>query len=80
MLDMMAHRYGCLPSQLYANGNSLDIWVFETSMAYQDYQRKMEQARNGKGPIPAPDIPVNTLQEMMDKVKGKQVGSQTKTK
>jgi hypothetical protein len=75
MIDMMAHRYGVLPSKILHSADSFDVWVFETSLTYQDYMQKKELAKQGKGPLPSPDIPINTLQEMMDKVKGKKVGS-----
>jgi len=57
--------------------DSFDIWVFQTSLAYQDYHQKKEQAKQGNGAPPSPNIPVNTLQDMMDKVKRKQVDSKT---
>ena len=80
MMDMMAHRYGCLPSHILKHSDSFDVWVFETSQAYQDWHHKMEQAKSGKGPLPSPDIPINKLQEMMDKVKGKKVDSKNNQK
>ena len=67
----MAQRYGKLPSELYHKGDTLDIMVINTATAWEQYQADVAKAKAGKGPMPTPNIPEERLQEMMDKVRGK---------
>jgi len=62
-----------LPSQLMREADTLDIHIINTATAWEQYQA--EKANAGKGIAPAPTIPVEKLQQMMDRVKGKKHGS-----
>jgi hypothetical protein len=58
-----------LPSQVLATADTLDFMVMDVVLAYNKYEQdKNENKRKGLPP-PAPNIPINTLQEMVERVK-----------
>ena len=70
ILDGLAHRYGCLPSEILTRADTLDMLILDCYRSWEQYQRdKMEAEQNGT-PKPA-NLPINKLQEMMDRVKRK---------
>ena len=38
LLDAMAERYGCLPSEVLDRGDTFDITVFNVAITYRKYQ------------------------------------------
>lgn len=66
MIDRIASRYGCLPSEVLGKGDVFDLFVIETVLDYERYLDDKEKL--GKGEI----TPTNQhyLQDMMNKVKG----------
>lgn len=71
LLDNTAKRYGVLPSQLIREGDTLDIHIVNTATAWEQYQSDLAQARQSGKPMPAPMIPEEKLQQMVQKVKEK---------
>lgn len=69
LLDSLATRYHLLPSEVIQRADTLDVMVMDTAMAWQRVQRERMEAEHRGEPKPAPKIPVNKLQEMIDKVK-----------
>jgi len=58
-----------LPSQVLATADTLDFMVMDVVLAYNRYEQdKSENKRKGLPPT-APSIPINTLQEMVERVK-----------
>jgi hypothetical protein len=58
-----------LPSRVLAEADTLDFLVMDVVLAYNKYsQDKADAHRKGVAP-PAPNIPLNTLQEMVERVK-----------
>lgn len=71
VLDNLATRYHLLPSQVLSTADTLDFLVMDVVLSYQKYEQDKADATK-KGVAPAiPKIPLNTLQEMIDKVKQK---------
>ena len=69
MLDNLATRYHLLPSRVLAEADTLDFLVMDVVLAYNKYsQDKSEAQRKGVAPAP-PKLPLNTLQEMVERVK-----------
>jgi len=69
VLDNLATRYHLLPSRVLAEADTLDFLVMDVVLAYNKYsQDKADAQRKGVAP-PAPNIPLNTLQEMVERVK-----------
>ena len=66
MLDSLASRYGMLPTQVLAQADTLDVMVMDVAMSYQQYQSQ-RQERGGQ-PV-SPNVPINRLQEMLERVK-----------
>jgi len=65
----MATRYHQLPSEVIAKGDTLDYYVMDVAMSYQHWQRERAEAKaQGRAPT-APAIPINKLQEMMERVR-----------
>ena len=67
MLDAMAKRYGCLPSQALAQGDTLDIVVLNTA---SQWEKHCEEHQGQDGKIP-PMIPEQDLQGMLDRVRSR---------
>ena len=67
----MAQRYSALPSKILFEADTFDIHIINNATAWEQYQRDVTQAKTGKGIMPAPKVPVDKLQEMMDKVRKK---------
>lgn len=67
MLDSLGQRYGCLPSEILARGDTIDIGVLVTSLAWQ--RERDARAQSGQ------EMPLNSgystdqLKSMLDRVK-----------
>ena len=69
MLDNLATRYHLLPSRVLAEADTLDFLVMDVMLAYTQYQQdKAEAKRTGTAPR-APDIPINTLEQMIERAR-----------
>ena len=69
MLDNLATRYHLLPSQVLAKADTLDFLVMDVVLAYDRYTQDKQQAqKTGRAPT-APDLPINTLQQMIERVR-----------
>jgi hypothetical protein len=64
-LDTLGERYGLLPSEVLARGNTLDIMIMDTSLTYRDYQQRKAQGKV------ATDYTTEELQSMLNKTRGK---------
>lgn len=64
MLDSLAKRYGCLPSEVLQRSDSLDILVLNTASKWEKHCE--ENSKDGKVP---PMIPASELQDMMARVR-----------
>lgn len=63
MLDALGERYGMLPSQVLANANTLDIWVFDVAISYREAQDAKAQGK-------APKVSQDQLQRLMENARG----------
>jgi hypothetical protein len=43
MLDTLGQRYGCLPSEILAKGDSIDIKIMTTSIAWHNERERRAQ-------------------------------------
>jgi len=69
VLDYLATRYHLLPSQVLEQADTLDYLVMDIAQAYERYQREKSEARSRGQAPPAPDLPINTLQDMIERVR-----------
>lgn len=69
MLDAIGTRYHLLPSEVMARADTLDYMVMDVSMSYQRLQQQRADAKANGQPPPAQDLPLNKLQEMMERVR-----------
>lgn len=58
-----------LPSQVLAQADTLDYMVLDVAVTYQRYLNDREQAKNKGQPPPAPNLSVNKMKEMIERVK-----------
>lgn len=70
MLDAIASRYHLLPSQVLKEADTLDFTVMDVTLSYERYQTEREEAKSNGAAPPIPNIPVNTLQQMIERVRG----------
>jgi hypothetical protein len=69
MLDAIATRYHVLPSEVVSRADTLDYFVMDVSMSYHRLQQERADAKaHGRAPPPQ-DLPLNKLQEMMERVR-----------
>jgi hypothetical protein len=66
-LDFVGKRYGKLPSEVMLEGSSLDIWIAELAVGYENYLNK-KHAGN-LGPTPAPNLSQDEMRAMIERVK-----------
>ena len=71
MIDALASRYHLLPSEVLAKADSVDIYIMDAALSYRKYMEEEELHKQGKGPKPAPVMPVDKLQEILDRVRSK---------
>ena len=69
MLDNLATRYHLLPSQVLDQADTLDFLVMDVSLAYQRYEREKADAKSKGVAPPAPNLPLHTLQDMVERIK-----------
>lgn len=65
-LDGLGKRYGLLPSEVLAKGNTFDLYIMDCALTFENYHNK-KAANGGKDPLP--DYTENELLEMVSKVK-----------
>lgn len=66
----MATRYHLLPTTVLSQADSLDYYVMDVAMSYQRYLQDKEDAKtSGRAPT-APNLTVNKMQEMIERVRG----------
>ena len=62
-LDFISKRYGKLPSEVLRSGSSLDIFVAEIAVGYQNYQNRKQ---SGNAP---PVLKKYSEKELLDMIK-----------
>lgn len=50
MLDSLGKRYGMLPSEVLNRANTLDLYVMDVSLSFENYHHK-KSMNNGKDPL-----------------------------
>ena len=65
-VDGLGKRYGLLPSEVLARGNTFDLYIMDCALTFENYHNK-KAANNGKEPIP--DYTENELMAIMQKAK-----------
>lgn len=64
MLDSLAHRYGCLPSEVIARATTLDLFVIDAAISYDNYQQRLQSGKL------AEEYSTTELQSMMKDFRG----------
>ncbi len=44
-LDNLGERYGKLPSEVLAQGSTLDIYIMDAALTYRDYAQKKAEGK-----------------------------------
>lgn len=69
MLDTIASRYHCLPSEVVDRADTFDIYIVNTALDLHAKAREREERRtNTKGPPTAPRLTQEQMQAMLDEV------------
>jgi len=80
MLDTIASRYHCLPSEVVARADTFDIFIVNTALDLQARLREQEERRNHRsGPPPAPKLTQEQMEAMLASVNEKQNGNKEHT-
>jgi hypothetical protein len=62
-LDNLGERYGRLPSEVLAQGSTLDLYIMDAALTYRDYQQKKADGKYT-------DVhTTNELQAILDKAR-----------
>jgi len=65
-VDGLGKRYGLLPSEVLARGNTFDLYIMDAAMSFEQYHN--HKAANG-GKAPVPDYTEEELMAMLNKAK-----------
>lgn len=65
-IDGLGKRYGLLPSEVLARGNTFDMYIMDCALTFENYHNK-KAANGGKEPIP--DYTQEQLMAIMKKAK-----------
>ena len=65
-VDGLGKRYGLLPSEVLARGNTFDMYIMDCALTFENYHNK-KAANGGKEPIP--DYTQEQLMAIMKKAK-----------
>lgn len=66
-IDSVAHRYGCLPSELMQRATTWDLYVADIAAQHENWQYEKAQGKSSNAPVPDAD----QLQTMLDHVRKK---------
>ena len=50
-VDGLGKRYGLLPSEVLARGNTFDLYIMDAAMSFENWHNK-KAVNNGKAPVP----------------------------
>lgn len=70
MIDALASRYGCLPSDIIAKADTFDVFILNTVLEYENYQYQKEQAKQGKAPAPT-NLTQQQMKDMIARARNK---------
>jgi len=65
-VDGLGKRYGLLPSEVIARGNTFDLYIMDCALTFENYYNK-KAANGGKDPIP--DYTQDELMTLLNKAK-----------
>lgn len=68
-IDGLGKRYGMLPSEVIARGNTFDLYVMDAALTFESFHHK--KAMN-KGQIPADAYDVEALKRINERANGVQ--------
>lgn len=66
MVDGLAKRYGLLPSEVLERCNTLDLYVMDVAMSFENYHHK-KNMNGGKEPLP--DYSQDELFKLLNRTK-----------
>jgi hypothetical protein len=65
-VDGIGKRYGLLPSEVLARGNTFDLYIMDAALTFENYHN--QKAANG-GKAPLPDYTEEELMKIMKRQK-----------
>ena len=69
LLDSIATRYHLLPSEVLNRADALDYLVMDVSTSWQRREQDLAEAKSKGVAPPAPELSINTMQQMLERVK-----------
>jgi len=69
LIDAVATRYHCLPSELLRRGDTFDVFVINTILEHQQYQAEVEQAKAEGRPVPPKKLSQEQMKAMIERVR-----------
>ena len=69
MIDGVATRYHVLPSEVMSRADTFDLMVMDVAQSWHNHQQRLAESRARGEPDPVPEIPLNTLQQMIERVR-----------
>lgn len=74
LLDFVSKRYGKLPSEVMATGNTFDFYIADLAANYQSWHYEQSKSNSNNGVNRAPPVPKLSQEEMLamiERVRGK---------
>lgn len=66
-IDSIAHRYGCLPSEVMQRATTWDLYVADIAAQHENWQYNKAQGIKQSAPVPTTE----ELQAMIDRTRNK---------
>jgi hypothetical protein len=67
-VDFVSKRYGQLPSKVIQQGHSIDIWIAQIGVGYENYLHDKAHGKVGTAPS-QPTVTKEQMMEMWNRVK-----------
>lgn len=69
LVDSIATRYHCLPSEILERGDTFDVFIINTALDIQKWMSDAEEAKAQGKPKPPKPMPQEVLMEMLERSK-----------
>lgn len=71
MIDAIATRYHCLPSEFLSKGDTFDVFVINVILEHQQYLMEVEKSKADGKPIPPKKLTQEQMKAMIERVRSK---------
>ncbi len=71
LIDAIATRYHCLPSEFLSKGDTFDVFVINVILEHQQYMAEAERAKQEGRPPPPKKLTQDEMRAMIERVRSR---------